>query len=379
MKRVAILGSTGSIGSQTLDVIRHLPQELEVAALAANGNHAMVAQQAREFRPKRVAMYDPAAANELSRTLGSPAGSGMDGLLEIASAPDIDIVVVSVSGVIGLEPTLAALDSGKQVALASKEVLVAGGAIVMPRVPNPERLRPIDSEHSAVLQCLQGSSLSQVDKLILTASGGPFRNWQKGQLERVTPEQALNHPTWRMGGKITVDSATLMNKGLELIEACWLFDISPARVEVVVHPQSVIHSMVKFQDGSVLAQMGHPDMKLPIQYALLGPQRVPSPAKNWETGHTPNLSFEALDRVNFPLPDVAREAFRLGGVAPAYLNAVNEEAANAFIRGEIGFMDIVRAVSASISKAPKAGPTLENILEADAQARAEWRGLVTYA
>lgn len=375
MKRVAILGSTGSIGTQTIDVIRHLPHELQITALAAHSNDAAVAQQAIEFKPKHLAMYDAGAAERLSSALHAQVGAGIDGLIEIATSEDVDIVVISVAGMIGLEPTIAAINKNKTVALASKEVLVAGGALV--RALNPgDTLRPIDSEHSAILQCLQGEKLSQVKKIILTSSGGPFRGWSRSQLQNVTREQALNHPTWKMGGKITIDSATLMNKGLELLEACWLFDLKPDQVDIAVHPQSVIHSMVKFNDGSVLAQMGHPDMKLPIQYALLGPERLPSPARPWEPLDTPNLTFEPVDADVFPCPDIARRAFAIGGVTPAFMNAVNEEAANAFLREEIRFMDIVEAVENSLGASPRAEATLESVLAADSQARSEWRNLI---
>ena len=360
MKRVAILGSTGSIGSQTLDVVRAHPEMLQVVALAARSSADLLEAQASEFRPGKAALFDR---------------DGMAALLDIATDPRVDVVVVSVSGMIGLEPTLAALDAGKTVALASKEVLVAGGEIVMPRA-SADTLRPIDSEHSAVLQCLQGEKIEQVERIILTASGGPFRGWHREELEAATLEQALAHPTWRMGGKITIDSATLMNKGLELIEACWLFGVSPDMVDIVVHPQSIIHSMVKFRDGSVLGQMGRPNMKLPIQYALLGPERIASVAPAWNPVDTPNLELLPLDESTFSLPGIAREATRLGGLAPAYLNAVNEEAANAFLRGEIGFMDISRACERSLGLAPKGEVTLESILACDAGARANWKTLV---
>jgi len=369
MKRIAILGSTGSIGTQTLDVVRMHPETLRVTGLAAHSNGALLQEQAAEFGPKHLGMFDADIASQIG------ALSGMDGLIEIATSEDVDLVVVSVSGMIGLRPTIAALDAGKEVALASKEVLVAGGSIVMPRA-FPNRLRPIDSEHSAVLQCLQGERLDQVDQIILTASGGPFRGWSRYCLENVTVDQALDHPTWRMGGKITIDSATLMNKGLELIEACWLFDISPDQVQIIVHPESIIHSMVKFDDGSVIGQIGHPDMKLPIQYALFGPERISSPAKPWSPVDTPNLTFELLDEATFTLPDVAREAFKIGGLAPAQVNAVNEEAANAFLRNEIGFMDIVRCVERSLNGAKAGTLELESILATDLEARETWRELL---
>lgn len=375
MKRAAVLGSTGSIGVQTLDVVAMHPDRLQVVGLAAHSSHEQLREQATRFGVSRLALFDPSAAGKL----GCP--SGIDALVEMATAPDVDVVVVSVAGMIGLEPTLAALQAGKQVALASKEVLVAGGELVMPLAGDLPSLslRPIDSEHSALLQCLQGERLDEVEQLVLTASGGPFRGWSRGDLEAVTAEQALAHPTWRMGGKITVDSATMMNKGLELIEACHLYGIPPDRVEIVVHPQSVIHSMVRFRDDSVMAQLGHPDMKLPIQYALLGPERIESPANRWDPAETPNLSFEPLDREVFTLPDVAREAFRRGGLCPAWVNAVNEEAANAFLRGETGFMDLIRSVEDSLGTAPSGTATLDSVLAADAEARAKYRESVARA
>lgn len=389
MKRIAILGSTGSIGTQTLQVIEKHPELLQVTALAAHSNHEKVAEQVRKFHPKYLAMFERSAADSLAKETNRKVASGMGGLIEIATGDKVDIVVVAVSGMIGLEPTIAAIRAKKAIALASKEVLVAGGAIVVPlaREHNVPIL-PVDSEHSAILQCLVGAlgvpfpasgdtsfhkrlkkHLSQIEKIILTASGGPFRGYTLKQLENVTVEQALAHPTWRMGGKITIDSATLMNKGLEIIEACWLYDCTPEQIEIVIHPQSVIHAIVKFLDGSALAQMGHPDMKVPIQFALLGPERLPSPAKNWNPLDTPELTFEEFDSKVFICPNLAREAFRRGGVVPTVLNAVNEEAANAFLRGEISFLDIQRFDECSLSIAPNTSATLETILTADKEAR----------
>lgn len=389
MKRVAVLGSTGSIGTQTLEVVAANRQRLQVVGLAAHSNDALLSEQARTFGVASTAMFDVAAAQRIG------ALAGIEGMVQLATAPDVDLVVVSVAGMVGIRPTIAALKAGKQVALASKEVLVAGGEIVMPLALDHHAsdhhasdqsdtsahartragldvLRPIDSEHSAILQCLQGEDFGQVSQLVLTASGGPFRGRTREDLEGVTAAAALNHPTWNMGGKITVDSASLMNKGLELIEACWLFGVSPDDIEIVVHPQSVIHSMVRFADQSVIAQLGHPNMKLPIQYALLGPDREPSPVKRWDPLQAPSLTFEPLDRAVFSLPDVAREAFRRGGLVPAWMNAVNEEAVNAFLRNETGFMDVVRSVEASLDDAPTGTATLDGILAADAEARTRY-------
>lgn len=356
-------------------MIRRHPGELQIVALAANTDHSRVAALAHEFGARKLAMYDPVAAERLSQALSREIPGGMDGLIEIAIAEEVDIVVVSVAGMIGLEPTLAAIDAKKVVALASKEVLVAGGAIVVPAARKAgAKVIPIDSEHSAVLQCLNGAnnaygSLDEIEKIILTASGGPFRGWTLDRLEKATKEQALKHPTWNMGGKITVDSATLMNKGLEIIEACWLYNLKPDQVEVVIHPQSVIHSIVKFRDGSALAQMGHPDMKLPIQYALFGTHAHTGPSKPWEPHMTPSLTFECYDPSVFICPDLAREAFKRGGVVPTHLNAVNEEAANAFLREEVAFLDIQRLCEESLQLAPNVSARLETILATDSEAR----------
>jgi len=390
VKRIAILGSTGSIGTQTLQVIEKHPEHLRVIALGAHSNYKKVAEQARKYHPKHLAMFETQAADSLAKETNREVASGMGGLIEIATDEEVDVVVVCVAGMIGLQPTIAAIRAKKTIALASKEVLVAGGAVVMPLAREHDvPILPIDSEHSAVLQCLVGAlgvpfpnsrensfheclkrRLPQIEKIILTASGGPFRGYTLKQLENVTVEQALMHPTWRMGGKITIDSATLMNKGLEIIEACWLYDSPPQKVEVVIHPQSVIHAILKFSDGSALAQIGHPDMKVPIQFALLGPERLPSPAKNWTPLDTPELTFEEFDSNVFTCPNLAREAFRRGGIAPTVLNAVNEEAANAFLRGEISFLDIQRFNECALSIIPNTNVSLETILAADKEARA---------
>lgn len=360
---------------QAVEVVRKHPGELQIAALAANTDHSRVAALAHEFKVSRIAMYDPTAADRLSQATNLKVLSQMEGLVELAADSAVDLVVVSVAGMIGLEPTLAAISAGKEVALASKEVLVAGGAIVMPAVRETGvSLMPIDSEHSAVLQCLRGANDSYdtsagVERIILTASGGPFRGWTIDKLRTVTKAQALNHPTWNMGGKITIDSATLMNKGLEIIEACWLYDLPPDRVDVVVHPQSVVHSIVKFHDGSALAQLGHPDMKLPIQYALFGTHGHAGPSKAWDPLMTPNLTFEEYDRHTFVSPDLARSAYTSGGVAPTFLNGVNEEAVNAFLRDEIPFLRIQELCAECLAFSPKVGVSLENILHADAEAR----------
>lgn len=371
MKRVVVLGSTGSIGTQTLDVIRDHPTRLEVVGLAAHSNSKLLLEQANRFRVKNLALYDERAAS----TAGIP--GGMNSIVDLATAENVDIVVVSVAGVIGLLPTIAAIRAGKDIALASKEVLVAAGEIVMPLVQqNRVKLTPIDSEHSAIFQCLQGSTTSQVEELILTASGGPFRGWPAEKLRSVTSSQALNHPTWNMGGKITIDSATLMNKGLETIEAKWLFNLDIDSVKIVVHPQSIIHSMVKFRDGSVLGQMGWPNMCLPIQYALLHPDRVENTLPNWNPIDSPPLSFESFDETAFRSPSLARESVHIGRTMPAAMNASNEEAANAFLRGAIGFLEIPEVVEGVMQRHIPCDTSLENLLETDRWAREASRELM---
>ena len=361
-KRVAVLGSTGSIGTQTLDVIASHPDRLEVVALAADRNESLLRQQAQRFGVQELALHR-----------GNPDGdipTGMEAVTRLATLDDVDIVVISVSGVIGLDPTVAAIQAGKSVALASKEVLVAAGEIIMPMIREfGTVLTPIDSEHSAIFQCLQGYRPDQVEELILTASGGPFRGRTRKDLAEITVEQALAHPTWRMGGKITIDSATLMNKGLETIEARWLFDIPIDQVEVVVHPQSVIHSMVKFRDGSVLGQLGWPDMRLPITYALLYPDRVATPLRPWNPVDTPTLTFEPIDNDTFPAINLAQTAVLAGGTAACVLNAANEEAANAFLCGHIGFLSIIETVERTLEEHTVQPATFEMIHEADAWAR----------
>lgn len=360
MRRIVVLGSTGSIGTQTLDIISQFPDEMQVVGLAAGSNAELLTEQASRFGVKNVALFQD------HPTLPS----GMNALIDLVTGAEVDWVVVSVAGVIGLLPTLAAIEAGKHIALASKEVLVAAGELVMPKVREKGiHFTPIDSEHSALFQCLQGYRSDQVAELILTASGGPFRGWKRDQLQEITTEQALNHPTWRMGGKITIDSATLFNKGLETIEAKWLFDIPINRVRTVLHPQSVIHSMVKFKDGSALGQLGWPNMKLPISYALLYPDRLPNELPNWDPTDTPNLTFEPVDHETFPGIHLATQASDLGGTMPCAMNAANEEAANAFLKGQTSFLGIYSVVETVMSRHKVVEPTLDNLLETDAEAR----------
>jgi 1-deoxy-D-xylulose-5-phosphate reductoisomerase len=369
MKRVVVLGSTGSIGGQTLDAISQHPDELCVVALAANSNAAVLKQQAERFGVKKLALFQ--------EVKGSGIPSGMDALIALATLSEADMVVVSVAGVIGLLPTIAAIEAEKDIALASKEVLVAAGELIMPMVQKHGiKLTPIDSEHSALFQCMQGYSSEQIDELIITASGGPFRGKKRVELDHVTVEQALNHPTWRMGGKITIDSATLMNKGLEAVEAKWLFGVDIDQVKVVVHPQSVIHSMVKFKDGSVLGQLGWPDMRLPIAYALLHPERKPNALRPWNPVETPTLTFEPVDEETFPCLELAKQSVRLGGTMPCAMNAANEIAANAFLRGEVRFLEISNVVNRTMLEHRTLVPTLDNVLATDATARAFARKLI---
>ena len=366
MKRVAILGSTGSIGTQTLDILRAHPDRFQVVGLAAAQNAERLHQQAQEFGVKNLALFHPETAHQHHLP------GGVEGLTQIATLPEADIVVVSVAGVIGLVPTIEAIKAKKDIALASKEVLVAGGEVVMPLVQeHGVTMTPIDSEHSALFQCLLGTPKEHVQNLILTASGGPFRGKTRADLQDITVEQALNHPTWRMGGKITIDSATLMNKALEMIEARWLFDVPIERVEAVIHPQSIVHSFVRTRDGSVLGQLGWPNMKLPILYALSYPDRVPNDLPVWNPVDTPNLTFEPIDHETFPGLNLAREAMRHGGTMPCIFNAANEVAANAFLAGNCGFLAITEIVEHVMSLGRPTEVTLESLLAADAWARAE--------
>ena len=355
MKRVVILGSTGSIGTQTLDVIRQFPSEFQIVGLAAARNQKLLAEQAAEFKTSNAVLFDR---------------DGMEALVSLATLNEADIVVVSVAGVIGLLPTFEAIKAGKSIALASKEVLVAAGEIVMPLLnKHGVTMTPIDSEHSAIFQCLQGYRPDQVSEIILTASGGPFRGCNRADLANTTVEQALNHPTWSMGGKITIDSATLMNKGLEMIEARWLFGVSMDQVKVVLHPQSVIHSMVKFRDGSVLGQLGWPNMRLPILYALAYPERHQNGLKNWDPTDTPNLTFEKPDEITFLALGLAREAAKVGGTMPAVMNAANEAVVAAFLQGKCGFLDIPTVVERAMLEHSTSSATLTSIVDADREAR----------
>ena len=378
MKKLSLLGSTGSIGTQALQVVQNLRKQgekWEVAALAARSSVNRLEEQARKFHPEVVAVFDEGAALSLRQSLRDTdiqVLSGMEGLCEAAAWPGADLTLNAVVGMVGLQPTLAALQAGKALALANKETLVAGGAIVMEAARKRNLpILPVDSEHSAIFQCLQGCpERGALKKLVLTASGGPFFGRSRQELAGVTREQALRHPNWDMGAKITIDSATMMNKGLEVMEASWLFDLPEHRIEVVVHRESVIHSMVEYQDNAAVAQLGVPDMAVPIQYALTYPRRMPSPAGELDLCALGKLTFYPPDREAFPCLELCREALRRGGLVPAAANGANEQAVALFLEGKIGFLDIPRLVEAAMARQAPGIVTLEAVLEADQEARA---------
>lgn len=379
MRRLSLLGSTGSIGTQTLDVVQNLlaqGEKIQVEVLAAHSNVALLEAQARQFSPKAVAVYDEVAAHSLRNSLRDTdiaVLSGKEGLCQAAAWESADIVLNAVVGMVGLEPTLAALRAGKDVALANKETLVAGGSLVMETAQTRgAAILPVDSEHSAIFQCLQGCpGKGAVDQLILTASGGPFFGRTREELASVTREEALRHPNWSMGAKISVDSATMMNKGLEIMEASWLFGMPEDRIQVVVHRESIIHSMVQYADHAVLAQLGVPDMAVPIQYALTYPRRLPSPAKELRLWELQSLTFFPPDPKTFPCLELCREALRRGGLVPAAVNGANEQAVALFLEGKIGFLQIPTLVEAAMERqACKESVTLEGVLAADLDARA---------
>ena len=342
MKRISVLGSTGSIGLQSLDVARK--HSLDIQALAAHSSWRKLEEQAREFSPRYVCIYDEKYYSDLKKSLADTdikVLSGMDGLCEIASSRETDILLNSVVGMVGLLPTLTAIDNGKDIALANKETLVAGGNLVMSAAEKKGvNIFPVDSEHSAIFQCLQGNSMNKISKIILTASGGPFFGKTKKDLENVTAAEALNHPNWSMGNKITIDSSTLMNKGLEFIEAKWLFDLTPDQIEIVVHRQSVLHSAVQFEDYSVIGQMGVPDMRIPIQYAILYPERTECPVSPLSLTDYGTLTFEKPDIGTFDCLAVCIEAIKRGGAYPCIVNAANEVAVQFFLDGKIKFPQI---------------------------------------
>lgn len=378
MKTLSILGSTGSIGTQALKVVRELNRtgrtQFRVAVMAAHHNVELLEQQVREFSPEAVAVYDSAAAADLRirlRDMDVKVLEGIDGLCEAAAWEGVDITLNSVVGMVGLRPTLAAIKAKKTLALANKETLVAGGALVMEAAKqNGVDILPVDSEHSAIFQCLQGNNKRELRRMLLTASGGPFFGRTREELENVTPEQALAHPNWSMGAKVTIDSATMMNKGLEVMEARWLFDVLPDKIQVVVHRESIVHSMVEYDDRSVIAQLGVPDMCLPIQYALTYPERLPSPVGELDLFAVQSLSFYPPDLNAFPCLDIAIRALKRGGLAPAAVNGANEEAVSAFLQGRLGFMQIPELCARAMERQPdQPANSVEDVLEADIAAR----------
>src|SRR3954451_21902091 len=375
MKNVVLLGSTGSIGTSTIKVANDLPDRIRLVGLAAGNNVELLLEQTRQHKPAMLSVSDPARAKQLQDVLGTSVQvfSGADGLIKLATMPGADIVLIAIVGTAGLQPALAAIRAGKDIAVASKEILVMAGEIVMSEArKHGVRVLAVDSEHSAIFQCLDGKSPDSVRALWLTASGGPFRTTPKEDFKNITVERALKHPSWVMGKKITIDSATLFNKGLEMIEARWLFDIEMPRVGVVVHPQSVVHSMVEFVDGSMLAQMSTPDMCLPIQYALTYPERQRSDRVQTNFAKLGQLNFEEPDEERFPSLKLARHAGEVGGTLPAVLNAANEVAVDAFVNRRKSFTDISDTVARVIgAHRVVEHPGLEQILEADAWARAE--------
>ena len=376
MKRLSILGSTGSIGGNVLSIVEKFPQDFAVEVLAARDNVTLLARQIEQFRPALVVVYDEHRARELKDLIGSRIDVeilyGDTGYQAAATVDSVDVTVTAMVGAAGLVPTLAAIKAGKTIALANKETLVMAGDLVMQRAAqHGVDILPIDSEHSAIFQCLQGERREEVDKILLTASGGPFLNRPREEFSKITLAEALKHPNWQMGQKITIDSATLMNKGLEVLEAKCLFGVSHRMIEVIVHPQSVIHSMVAFQDGSVMAQLGIPDMKVAIAYALSYPQRLPlrQPLPKFEAGQ--DLTFDQPDLTKFPCLALAFKACEIGGTLPAVLNAANEIAVNAFLNQAIGFVQISRLVEQTMDRhVVISDPELSDILDADQWARA---------
>ena len=369
MKKIAILGSTGSIGTQTLEVVR-ANKDIGVTALAAGSNIDLLEKQIREFSPKIAAVWNEEKAKELKdrvRDLDIRVESGMDGLLAVATELGAEIVVTAVVGMIGIRPTIAAMNAGKDIALANKETLVTAGHIIMPLAKEKHvRILPVDSEHSAIFQSLNGETGNKIHKILLTASGGPFRGWTREQMKGVQVEDALKHPNWTMGRKITIDSSTMVNKGLEVMEARWLFGVEMDQVQVVVQPQSVIHSMVEYEDGAVIAQLGTPDMKLPIQYALYYPERRFLAGDRLDFAKLAQITFEAPDFENFHGLSLAYKAGRRGGTLPTVFNAANERAVQKFLDREIGYLTITDMIEAAMElHAVKENPTVEEILAAE--------------
>ena len=374
MKKIGILGSTGSIGTQTLEIVRSNP-DLQVIALAAGSNVSLMEQQVREFHPMLAVMGSEEAATDLKNRIADTdtrVSAGMEGMLELAVLPQMEVLVTAIVGMIGIRPTIAAIKAGKTIALANKETLVTAGHIIMPLAKEKGvSILPVDSEHSAIFQSMHGENRERVSKILLTASGGPFRGKRTEELQDITVEDALKHPNWSMGRKITVDSATLVNKGLEVMEAKWLFDVEPEQIQVVVHPQSIIHSMVEYVDGGIMAQLGMPDMKLPIQYALFYPDRRPMDGRRVDFFALKSISFEEPDVKTFRGLQLAYDVIAAGGSMPTVFNAANEKAVGLFLNKKIRFLAIYDLIQGAMEQHKViANPTVEEILEAEAQAHA---------
>ena len=374
MKKIGILGSTGSIGTQTLEIVRSNP-DLQVIALAAGSNVSLMEQQVREFHPMLAVMGSEEAAADLKNRIADTdtrVSAGMEGMLELAILPQMEVLVTAIVGMIGIRPTIAAIKAGKTIALATKETLVTAGHIIMPLAKEKGvSILPVDSEHSAIFQSMHGENRERVSKILLTASGGPFRGKKTEELQDITLEDALKHPNWSMGRKITVDSATLVNKGLEVMEAKWLFDVEPEQIQVVVHPQSIIHSMLEYVDGGIMAQLGMPDMKLPIQYALFYPDRRPMDGRRVDFFALKSISFEEPDIKTFRGLQLAYDAIAAGGSMPTVFNAANEKAVGLFLDKKIRFLAIYDLIQGAMEQHKViANPTVDEILEAEAQAHA---------
>ena len=373
MNKIVLLGSTGSIGTQTLEIVRNYPDDLQVLALAAGSNVSLMEKQIREFMPKKAVMWSEEAAKDLKEKVADldvEVLSGMDGLLDIVTIAEANTVVTAIVGMIGIRPTIAAIESGKTIALANKETLVTAGHIIMPLAKEKGvKILPVDSEHSAIFQSMNGEKKEQVDKILLTASGGPFRGKKTEELLNIQVEDALKHPNWSMGRKITIDSATLVNKGLEVIEAKWLFDVSLEQIQVVVHPQSIIHSMVQYKDGGIIAQLGTPDMKLPIQYALFYPERRELPGKKLDFYELSQMTFEKPDMDTFYGLKLAFEASKMGGSMPTVYNAANEKAVSLFLDRKIKFLQIPELINKAMNNHKIiANPNVDEILSAESEA-----------
>lgn len=374
MKTITLLGSTGSIGTQTLDIVAQYPDRFAVAGMTVRNNVQLLAEQIRQFKPSIVAVGNEENRQELRSLLTGHIPEilvGEEGCRTVAAEAPADVVVTGIVGCAGLLPTLAAIEAGRDIAIANKETLVAGGPVVMPRIKaKGVRLLPVDSEHSAIFQCLQGVPEGGLRRILLTASGGAFRDWPVERLSTARPEDALKHPNWTMGQKITVDSATLMNKGLEVIEAHWLFGVDYDQIEIVIHPQSIIHSLIELVDTSVIAQLGWPDMRLPILYALSWPERLATPWQPLDLAEVGELTFRRPDHAKYPGMQLAYAAGRAGGTAPTVLNAANEEAVSLFLADKIGFLDMARLLEQTLEAHDRVStPQLEDVLEADRWAR----------